>query len=56
MRDGACEQEPEVPAWVVGAEVDADIGDGEVGAFADPAADLDEAEAEGIELQASGLG
>src|SRR5215212_1147992 len=38
------------------AEVAADLGDGGEGAFANPAADLDEAEAEGIELQASGLG
>jgi hypothetical protein len=41
---------------VVGAEVDANVGDQEVGAFADPAADFDDAEPEGVELDAWGLG
>ena len=37
------------------AELDTDIRDGAVGAFADPAADLDDAEAEGVELEACHL-
>jgi hypothetical protein len=41
---------------VVGAEVDADVGDVGEEAFTDPAADLDDAEAQGIELEAGGLG
>ena len=36
--------------------MDADIWDGEARGFTDPAADRDEAEAEGIELEACGLG
>src|SRR6186997_1393969 len=36
--------------------MNADIRDAEVSAFADPAADLDDAEPEGVELEASGLG
>ena len=36
--------------------MDADVWDGEACGLADPAADLDEAEAEGVELEACGLG
>ena len=43
-------------AGVVRAKVKANVGDGEVGAFAYPAADLDDAEAEGVELEGGNLG
>ena len=41
---------------MVRAEVDADVGDVEVGALANPTADLQQTEAEGIELEAWGPG
>ena len=53
---GTGEQAPKGEARVMGAEVDAHVRRGEVGAFADPAADLDDAEAQGVELEAWGPG
>ena len=53
---GAGEQEPESAAGMVRAEMDADAGDGEASRFSDPAADLDDAQAERIELEARGVG
>src|SRR5688572_10314282 len=52
----AGEQGPERSAGVVGTEVQAQVGTVAVSDFADPAADFDEAQAEGIELQPGGLG
>ena len=51
-----CQGQPESEARVVRAEVDTDIWEAEVGALANPAADLDDAEAEGVELEACSLG
>ena len=50
------EEVPEVAAWVVRTEADADVGDVGEEAFADLAADLYDAEAEGVELETGGRG
>src|SRR5437588_9569123 len=52
----AGEQQPEGLAWMMRAEVQADIGNGVVVQLADPAADLDDPQTERIELQPGRMG
>src|SRR5205823_5881105 len=61
-QDGACgasgegQEAPEVQAGVMRAEVEAELGTVAVGELTDPAADLENAESQGIELEPCGLG